>query len=61
MVTSSSWFYRFKFPGKPRDGVEDGKHTLVGFIEREEAHDNMEKILSEIIYSENQAFPGLLV
>ena len=29
-------------------------------VERGEAHDNMEKILSEIIYSENQTFQAYL-
>lgn len=41
--------------------LRNGKHKLVGFVELGEAHDNMEKILGEIIHSENQAFSGVLV
>lgn len=37
------------------------ENKLFGFVELGEVHDNMEKILGEIIYNENQAFPGLLV
>ena len=33
--------------------LRNGKHKLVGFVELGEVHDNMEKILGEIIYSEN--------
>ena len=40
--------------------LRNGKHKLVGFVELGEAHDNMEKILGEIIYIENEAVSGLL-
>lgn len=33
--------------------LRNGKYKFVGFVELGEVYDNMEKILGEIIYSEN--------